>query len=208
MNKMDYNRSGYISTVNKVKRVINKTNDNILSKPEDNFNFQTDSVYKGEWKNNLKHGYGCLTSCCGKRYEGDWECDKRSGKGIYSRKNKSGKFCKIYEGTWQNDKMDGSGEYFYETGDVYIGEWLKGQRSGNGTLTKVSKDVYSGKWLLDQLNGFGHIRFSNGDIFHGSFENNMRNGPGKLFMSSKHMVRRVVTFLKNQIFTSYKLYKI
>lgn len=60
-------------------------------------------------------------------YEGEYENDLRSGKGIIT--------CPTftYEGEFKNDKFNGKGKIKIVGGGEYEGEWKDGKRNGIGT---------------------------------------------------------------------------
>ena len=43
-------------------------------------------VYRGEWKNDKRSGYGVLETCTGMKYEGEWLNNFRSGYGVLKHK--------------------------------------------------------------------------------------------------------------------------
>ena len=54
--------------------------------------------YVGEWKDDLKHGQGTLTSSDGSKYEGAWKDDLKHGQGTLTSSDGS-----KYEGAWKDD---------------------------------------------------------------------------------------------------------
>ena len=54
----------------------------------------------------MRHGRGVLThdSNVGERYDGEWACDQKSGRGTFA----------------------------YASGDVYVGQWAKDLKNGVG----------------------------------------------------------------------------
>ena len=81
------------------------------------------------------NGNGIYTYPDGSKYEGDWEDNKKHGKGIYYYNNELWKGDK-YEGDWENDNQHGKGIYYYNNepikGDKYEGEWQDNKRHGKG----------------------------------------------------------------------------
>eukprot|EP00116_Pleurobrachia_bachei_P015334 sb/3475596/ len=43
-------------------------------------------IYRGEWKNDKRSGYGVLETCTGLKYEGEWLNNYRSGYGLLTHK--------------------------------------------------------------------------------------------------------------------------
>lgn len=85
--------------------------------------WESGSLYKGEWKDNLRHGRGIFQWKDGELYEGEFRNDRREGYGIYR---------------WKN-------------GEYYEGQWLNDMRHGNGTLyDKNNKVKFQGLWDKDK----------------------------------------------------------
>ena len=70
------------------------------------------------------HGEGTYTWADGRRYEGQYEMDKKHGYGVYHWAD-----GRIYQGNWFNGKQHGQGKYILQTGEVKIGEWVNGKRT-------------------------------------------------------------------------------
>lgn len=62
----------------------------------------TGAVYEGEWKNEMRDGYGKQEWPDGSRYEGYWLNDKANGIGKLLHADGD-----IYEGEWRDDKANG-----------------------------------------------------------------------------------------------------
>lgn len=76
-------------------------------------------VYKGEWKNNQRHGNGRYTWKDGEKYDGSFVDDRREGKGTYTWLS-----GERYEGIWKNNKREGQGTMFDKDGNInYKGLW-------------------------------------------------------------------------------------
>lgn len=84
--------------------------------------FETGSIYKGDWKNNMRDGKGIFT----------WKDDEH------------------YEGQFVVDNREGYGEYYWKNGEVYKGNWKHDQREGKGVLYgKNGKIKKEGLWKDD-----------------------------------------------------------
>jgi hypothetical protein len=57
--------------------------------------FDNEAVYTGQWRNNMRDGFGVQVWADGARYEGGWV----------------------------EDKAEGKGKFIHADGDVYDGEW-------------------------------------------------------------------------------------
>jgi hypothetical protein len=80
-------------------------------------------VYKGEWKDNIRHGSGEYTWSDGERYTGEWN----------------------------NDLKEGKGHYFWPSGERYEGSWVANRRNGDGTMyNKDGNVIYKGEWENDK----------------------------------------------------------
>ena len=85
--------------------------------------WSTGSIYKGNWKNNFRHGKGIFQWKDGEKYEGDYV----------------------------NDKREGKGSYIWLSGEKYDGEWVNDKRNGNGILYDFEKNIrYEGVWEDDK----------------------------------------------------------
>ena len=70
------------------------------------------------------HGYGVYTWKDGRRYEGQYERDRKHGMGVYMWAD-----GRKYEGMWMNGKQHGEGKYWAK-GDQKPrqGRWQEGKR--------------------------------------------------------------------------------
>lgn len=84
------------------------------------------SKYIGDWKENLKEGFGIQIYKSGDKYEGLWMANKRHGQGTYW-KNEGGKLRREYTGDWVEGRKHGRGTLFYKNGDRYDGFWVMGK---------------------------------------------------------------------------------
>ena len=164
--------------------------------------------FEGDFKEDLRTGYGVYTWPDGRKYEGNWENDLRSGKGKLTLRNGS-----IYEGNWKDDAPSGQGSFFYPSGtccegqwdghrpsfqevlfafarvnytsgERYEGEWLEDGPSGDGRMTFANGDVYQGKWAQGKPNGQGTMTLADGSICEGQWDKGMQNGKGKITYAS------------------------
>jgi hypothetical protein len=145
------------------------------------------TVYKGEWQNNKKHGYGIQVWANGNKYEGDWSRGFREGHGVFwVKKNK--KLQKQYAGNWKRGLKDGLGVFFYGNGDRYEGNWGNGVRQGRGTLFFANGDVYVGDWNEDKQSGFGTLTRANQDVYEGEWLTGKREGAGIYYYKEKEKI--------------------
>jgi hypothetical protein len=68
-------------------------------------------------------GYGTFTWPDGRRYEGEYQNDKKHGFGVYIWPN-----GRSYQGNWENGKQHGVGTIIYNTGEKKHGIWINGKQ--------------------------------------------------------------------------------
>ena len=135
----------------------------------------SESLYEGEWVDDLRHGRGKIQYKNGNVYEGEFRSGERHGQCVFTNVAANtvytGNFEKnnyfsghgkmifhntgnIYEGEWRNNKMQGFGVMLYATGDKYEGEWSdsstnpNSDRTGKGKYTKANGTVkFEGNWV-------------------------------------------------------------
>eukprot|EP01126_Amoeba_proteus_P005669 TRINITY_DN11930_c0_g2_i2.p1 TRINITY_DN11930_c0_g2~~TRINITY_DN11930_c0_g2_i2.p1 ORF type:complete len:429 (+),score=88.35 TRINITY_DN11930_c0_g2_i2:80-1366(+) len=93
---------------------------------------QTGERYIGDWKNDLRHGYGISVLKSGERHHGTWKKGKKSGHGV----------TLLCDGTWYDgihsgDERKGKGRMWLPNGDCLGGEWA-GDKVTNATFHKGS----------------------------------------------------------------------
>lgn len=93
------------------KGSFNNKNERVQRGP---YTLQSGAIYEGEWKDEMRDGYGRQV----------WPDESR------------------YEGYWLNDKANGYGKLFHADGDVYEGEWKDDKANGKGTYTHCNGAKY------------------------------------------------------------------
>lgn len=142
--------------------------------------------YTGDWDNNKKNGKGTqIWKKSGQVYDGDWKDDLRCGYGMLSKLAEDGSHKKLYAGGWKEDKKDGHGTYYYDENTYYEGEWACGQRSGWGRMFYVDGSVYEGEWSVDMRNGSGMLRLANENRYEGAWLDDLKHGDGKFYYLDK-----------------------
>ena len=81
-----------------------------------------DSIYRGELDPNTK---------------------KRQGLGVLMYNEKG----RVYEGEWDKDKRHGRGYEIYPTGNFYQGQFDQGKVNGKGVYNWINGEVYDGEWV-------------------------------------------------------------
>lgn len=132
-------------------------------------NASTGDIYKGSFKNDIRHGTGLCQFKSGALFKGEWRDDKPHGHGIlYSGKNEiiECRFekgavpnkCKVkimmadgsyYDGGYENHRRDGQGTCSYPNGELYEGAWEKDKRCGRGKMRFHGGMVYQGRFAED-----------------------------------------------------------
>ena len=91
--------------------------------------------YEGELtEDNIREGYGWCKSADNYIYKGEYKNNKRNGYGILLRIDGE-KEIKEYEGYWKDDQMHGKGEQNLHFGCFFIGEWDNGKRQKGEIIT-------------------------------------------------------------------------
>lgn len=176
-----------------------------------------DTVYRGQWYNGRKNGYGVLTEG-GKTLSGFFLDGRYIGQvygtdefGRYLDKDHNPILIDFseakyhgnvhieyfngsrYDGEWENGVRHGKGRYVYSNGDVYDGYWDHNERSGSRSTYMCSGCyTYRGDFNNDMIDGYGTVVFNNGTIFEGTFHKGMREGEGRLKISSDNDGRTII----------------
>ena len=132
----------------------------------------------GDWRGDVREGYGVQLYRNGDKYEGSWAGDKWDGRGTQWRVGPGRALVKVYEGEFRAGQYHGLGRLYGRDGSVYEGSFTHGQRSGQGVQRLASGDTYNGEWSGDVQHGRGRLVLDNGDTFDGHFVNGKKHGPG------------------------------
>ncbi|XP_077123971.1 ALS2 C-terminal-like protein isoform X2 [Ranitomeya variabilis] len=139
--------------------------------------YADESVYKGYFKDNMRHGFGVLenrtSSTTSWIYTGSWEKDKRSGYGVWETVDNSER----YIGMWQENQRHGLGIVLLNTGACYQGVFINNKLVGPGVLITEDNNIYEGEFTEDCfLSGKGKLTFANGFTLVGSFNKSPHSG--------------------------------
>ena len=108
--------------------------------------------YMGNWKNNLRDGFGkCFF------YSGD-----------------------LYVGNWKLGKRHGHGDHFYRKGERYTGDWKNDAREGSGALVSSNGQKYEGRFKQDRKHGEGRMILPDGTVYLESWEHGVLRDHKKL----------------------------
>lgn len=137
-----------------------------------NYNTTNDYIYRGDFKDFKKSGYGEEMSE-GVKYIGEFDNDEKSGQGELILQNKN-----RYKGMFVNDKFNGKGEYKWnDINKEYKGNFVDGKMHGNGLLIWEDK-YYKGCFVNGVKEGKAEFGFVNGCKFFFNFKNNLPCGKG------------------------------
>ena len=181
-------RQGNHATIYEVRRDPKLKDKNIIrDRRKQEFPVIGGAVYRGEWDEDQKSGFGTQTNPDGSKYEGEFRRNQYHGSGsMWVRRGK--KNVKQYTGSWENGQMCGFGSFFLENGDIYKGEWAANQRSGEGRLDYPNGDYFIGEWMGGVQRGYGTMYLQNGNVFEGLYRDGLKDGPGRFFYSATRKV--------------------
>lgn len=137
----------------------------------------TGCTYTGQFKNNLRHGYGILIHSQFGKYAGDFVDDKKHGIGTLILSDASS-----YHGGFNNGCFDGKGTLCERNGAVYVGDWKSGLRDGEGMETTPSGSIYKGHFKHGNREGHGTLLEKSGGkiIYSGDWRDGKYHGEGVL----------------------------
>lgn len=199
-------KSGPHRSVHWVKKKIQTFEERVTQK-DNKPQYQTAAVYTGDWKNNLKHGFGSQTWSNGNKYEGEWQNSKRHGHGTYwilenasqkttssnnSASNTSNKSLSATATLSATSSLSSTSSSSSSSSSstkkvlrkVYHGQWKNDLKDGLGVYHYVNGDRYEGYWLCGQRHGQGTLFLANGDIYVGEWSDDKRAGWGTLTKSN------------------------
>jgi len=135
----------------------------------------TGSTYTGNFRHNLRHGYGILIHAQYGKYAGEFVDDKKEGMGTLILNDASS-----YHGGFKGGVFDGKGTLCERDGTVYVGEWKRGFRHGDGMETLADGRVYLGGYKDGERDGVGTMLDKSGGrvIYSGSWAHGTFHGVG------------------------------
>lgn len=137
------------------------------------YNAENDYIYKGDFINNKKEGYG-EEKYDGYLYKGLFKNDKKNGKGEMILKNND-----KYIGLFENDKFNGKGKYiWYNIKKEYNGNFVNGKIHGNGLLIWGNNMYYKGEFNNGMKDGNGEFGYFKGNKFFFKFKMGLPYGKG------------------------------
>lgn len=129
------------------------------------------SLFSGEWRDDVKCGYGVQHYTNGTRYEGEWAKNRRHGKGVFFY----GTGITI-SGTWKNDILTSEVNVTYPNGEQFQGGWQNDMRHGHGVLKEAEGHTYDGDFIADQRHGNGVWYLPRSVKYVGVWDHNVRKG--------------------------------
>ena len=136
------------------------------------YSLENDHIYKGDFVNGLRHGFG-KDYRTNSRYEGEFKEDKKCGKGQIMFLSGD-----EYKGEFKDNKFNGYGRYIWKNGEEYIGNYLDGKFHGEGLHKWGNNQYYKGEFENGIRQGMGEIGL-NGKKINVHFINGKPHGFGK-----------------------------
>jgi len=125
------------------------------------YDLENDHLYKGDFADNLRHGYGTDIRKTSK-YEGQFFFDKKCGKG----------------------------QVILKAGDIYKGEFKDNRITGFGHyIWKGNHHEYIGNFLDGKFHGEGMYKFGNNQYFKGTYNNGIKEGKGVLVDQNNNIIK-------------------
>ena len=144
---------------------------------------ENDHLYKGDFIENMRHGYGKdyrKTS----EYEGEFYLDKKNGKGKIILNAGD-----IYNGEFKNNKINGYGHYIWKNNNhEYIGYFLNGKFHGEGYYKWGENQYFKGNYINGVKVGKGEIGFKDGKKCFVNFVDGKPSGKGILIDDNKNII--------------------
>ena len=176
-------------------------NNNILTGKGILYNSLNGYLYKGDFNNFQKDGYG-EEICEQYKYKGEFDHDKKYGRGEMILNNKD-----IYKGKFLNDKFNGNGYYiWFGKNKEYFGDFVDGKIQGNGFLKWEKGMYYKGMFNNGIKEGKGEFGYINGHKFFFTFKNDLPNEKGYMLDKNNkiyevmHNQRKIFDKNKKELF--------
>jgi hypothetical protein len=143
--------------------------------------------YIGEFKENMRNGFGKYVLPDGSVYNGMWREGTMNGKGVFTWPDKS-----FYDGEWKDGNRNGQGLLKTSDGFIYDGMWVNNSMEGRGSAVYPNGQNYEGLFFKGRREGRGTMHFSNGAVYEGRFRDDAVDGQGTM-----KMARAIVVPSKN-----------
>lgn len=100
------------------------------------------SVFKGDLRDGLYHGFGVLVRTNRERYQGEWRKGLRHGIGTFHYPNGD-----VYNGEWRQDVPHGTGVFVFASGGTVTGTWRNGSiLEAEGQFVGADGSRFAGLW--------------------------------------------------------------
>lgn len=148
-------------------------------------------IYFGTWKRGKAEGIGYYINKFGSKYEGEWKNDYQNGFGLEIwNDNTDKKNFNNFSGNYKFGLKSGIGILNFEDGSVYEGDFSENNINGIGSIifncnNNLITKKYSGEWKNNNIEGFGIMTWSDGKQYEGSFVKNCKHGFGVYHCNNK-----------------------
>ena len=143
------------------------------------------SIYKGEFNDDQKNGYGEEKYSDGSIYKGEFKNGLKDGKGILILKNENNENL-VYNGEFKKDQICGKGKMKWGNKKEYFGEWENNEISGYGILLD-GQVRHVGYFLHNIKEGYGASFYE--DLSYaliGKWEEDLIEGPALFLPMNKN----------------------
>lgn len=148
------------------------------------YNIQGFPTYRGQWVDDLQHGYG-VERWEGGAYCGQFVWGKKQGRGVYEWPDSS-----TYSGDWQSNSIQGYGHYLANDGRQFFGMWKEAVIHGRGQYLWPDGRSFTGQYVRDRKEGFGVFAWPGGKSFEGWWLDGKQHGPGILRQDANCIVKQ------------------
>ena len=135
------------------------------------------SVYRGDWEDGKRHGWGEYKHNDGSSYVGEYMTGKKHGYGVCTFSDGA-----VYDGEWRNGVMTGPATYTYADGMIFRGQFKDNKKCGKGVYLYPDDSFYQGE-LINGVHKHGMVIDEPIDGCHyvGCLDNGDRHGLGIYF---------------------------
>ncbi len=143
-------------------------------------NYSDTASYKGQWKDDKRHGHGTFIASDKSEYTGSWDGDFKHGVGKMTEHDPNDDTpgaVQVYDGSWVDGRKCGQGHIVYSNKEEYIGSWSDNAPNGEGVYT-AGDHTYTGTFVNGKYHGNGKTEYKNHDLYVGSYVNGYKEGEG------------------------------
>ena len=132
------------------------------------------SIFKGEYMENIPRGYGYYIKNSIKIESDGWYKNNINGLGIeYNEEDDS-----FYKGEFTDSKKKGLGVFRLNDGTISYGEWEDNKLNGYGVSHYYNESIYAGQYKNNIFHGFGEFLWFDGKYYCGEYNEGVKNGFG------------------------------